>query len=106
LEQQYEADVVGKFLVNSLISQIDWSDTKRHKDLIQLLASKITNILSIQPNFSSIICNALENVVVPEDFVSVFSGALKLTYIQEITFALAMTKSLSENIVKIGTFII
>lgn len=89
-------------MINALVSSIDWNDSKRNKDHILLLASKIPIILNNQPNFSSLICSAFEGVTLPDDFIATFSGALKLNYVQEVTLALGMTKSLSENIASIG----
>jgi hypothetical protein len=104
LETQYDPEMLGGLLVNSLIELIDWNDSsKRNKDQTQLLASKISLILSNQPNFSSLVCSAFEGMTLPDDFIATFSGALKLNHVQEITLALGMTKALSENIVAIGT---
>jgi hypothetical protein len=86
-----------------LITQIDWSDTKRHKEYVQLLSGKIGAFLN-QPNFSSLLCNAVEQIVapLPDEFIDNFSFALKLSPVQEILVALALTKSVSETVVKLG----
>jgi hypothetical protein len=95
---------LGSFLVTSLISQIDWNDpTRNHKDqgLIQLLSTKIQSAFT-QPNYSSIFCGAADNIQVGDDFISVFSTTLKLTFVQEIIFAFSLTFSTVENVAKLG----
>jgi hypothetical protein len=104
LETQYESEIVEIYVLKSLVSHIDWSDSKRQKDQykLQLLASRVSNILLLQPNFASTICEGLDGVPLTDDFINIFSSTLKLTHIQEITLALGMTKSFNERLNKLG----
>eukprot|EP01116_Phalansterium_solitarium_P014539 TRINITY_DN3224_c0_g1_i5.p1 TRINITY_DN3224_c0_g1~~TRINITY_DN3224_c0_g1_i5.p1 ORF type:complete len:1462 (-),score=389.12 TRINITY_DN3224_c0_g1_i5:3053-7438(-) len=83
------------YLLRSLVSSIDFKDTKGQKDQIriQLLSQEVSQLVRL-PNFASLVCQALEGLeTLQDDFVSQFCKLLKLTLPQEILVALSLAQS-------------
>lgn len=69
---------------------------------IQLLAQELTN-LQKQPNFASLVCQALEGVEsISEDFLIQMAKILKLEKSQEILLGLGLAHSVDANVKQEG----
>ncbi|KAF0684179.1 Aste57867_23829 [Aphanomyces stellatus] len=89
------------FLLSCLVREIDFRDTKSHKDSlkVQLLTHELGQAAT-RPNFTTFLCQAIEGggadnnpTVITEDFLSQFCKVIKLNLAQQITIGLSFAQS-------------
>eukprot|EP01050_Picozoa_sp_SAG11_P016654 SAG11_NODE_2300_length_3551_cov_1.734067_2_plen_367_part_00 len=87
------------YLLRCLVDHIDFRDQKSGKDALKvtLLNQELAKVSGRQ-NFVSIVCQALENVSITEDFLQVFVKMVKLSLPHQVALALALAHSLDVNV--------
>eukprot|EP01048_Picozoa_sp_COSAG05_P024906 COSAG05_NODE_6084_length_1025_cov_1.123110_1_plen_256_part_10 len=81
------------------MDHIDFRDQKSGKDALKvtLLNQELAKVSGRQ-NFVSIVCQALENVSITEDFMGVFVKMVKLSLPHQVSLALALAQSLDKAV--------
>ena len=82
-----------------LVDHIDFRDQKSGKDALKvtLLNQELAKVSGRQ-NFVSIVCQALENVSITEEFLQVFVKMVKLSLPHQVSLALALAHSLDKAV--------
>ena len=87
------------YLLRCLVDHIDFRDQKSGKDALKvtLLNQELAKVSGRQ-NFVSIVCQALENVSITEEFLQVFVKMVKLSLPHQVSLALALAHSLDKAV--------
>ena len=87
------------YLLRCLVDHIDFRDQKSGKDALKvgLLNQELAKVSGRQ-NFVSIVCQALEQVSITEDFLQVFVKMVKLSLPHQVALALALAHSLDKAV--------
>eukprot|EP01045_Picozoa_sp_COSAG04_P035455 COSAG04_NODE_8193_length_1008_cov_1.465347_1_plen_313_part_10 len=87
------------YLLRCLVDHIDFRDQKSGKDALKvgLLNQELAKVSSRQ-NFVSIVCQALEQVSITEDFLQIFVKMVKLSLPHQVALALALAHSLDKAV--------
>ncbi|RHY39810.1 hypothetical protein DYB34_008654 [Aphanomyces astaci] len=86
------------FLLSCLVQEIDFRDTKSHKDSlkVQLLTHELGQA-STRPNFTTFLCQAIDGAAtsspITEEFLTQFCKVIKLNLAQQITIGLSFAQS-------------
>ncbi|KAH9125136.1 hypothetical protein AeMF1_004201 [Aphanomyces euteiches] len=87
------------FLLSCLVREIDFRDTKSHKDSlkVQLLTHELGQAAT-RPNFTTFLCQAIDvagngSSVITEEFLTQFCKVIKLSLAQQITIGLSFAQS-------------
>ncbi|ETV91054.1 hypothetical protein H310_14294 [Aphanomyces invadans] len=86
------------FLLSCLVQEIDFRDTKSHKDSlkVQLLTHELGQA-STRPNFTTFLCHAIDganaSTPITEEFLTQFCKVIKLNLAQQITIGLSFAQS-------------